>query len=411
MDFSKKRKAEENGIDDSVPSTTPLGADDIRKILQPFNQEQLIDLLLSAALHHPDVLESIRSVADRDSTLRKLFVRGLAGETTTETLSSVFSSFGVLDEAIVIFDKTTGKSKGYGFVTFKHVDGAILALKEPSKKIDGRMTVTQLAASGLSASQGTNAAAAAASDVSARKIFVGNVPFDISSERLLSYFLAYGEIEEGPLGFDKANGKSKGFAFFVYKTEEGARASLVEPVKTIDGHQVLCKLAMDNKKGKSGGAPNQGPAGLPGNGMAAQQPQPSLPGPMMGSNYGGHGPSYGGFGGAHQGPMAMPSNNYGLQSSLPPYGTQVPSTLTPNSGGGYGPGIGGAYSGSQFSGPTSGDYGARLPSSSAGMPTGGYPDGSHYNLPSSAVPSQHQQPMQMPRMAPGGMYQGMPPYY
>ncbi|KAF7803341.1 UBP1-associated protein 2C-like [Senna tora] len=361
MDFSKKRKTEENGNADSelpTTATTTLSPDDIRKILQPFTQEQLLELLQSAALRHPDVLEAVRSHADRDSTLRKLFVRGLAGETTTETLSSVFSSFGELDEAIVIFDKTTGKSKGYGFVTFKHVDGAILALKVPSKKIDGRMTVTQLAAAGLS---GT-------SDVSARKIFVGNVPFDISSERLLSYFLAFGEIEEGPLGFDKGNGKSKGFAFFVYKTEEGARASLVEPVKTIDGHQVVCKLAMDNKKGKPGGVPTQGPPGLPVNSMAAQQTQPSLPGPMMGSNYGGHG--------------------------------QVPSSMTTNNGGGYGPGIGGGYSGSQFNGPPSGDYGARLPPSSAGMPSAGYP-----------VPSQHQQPMQMPRLAPGGMYQGMPPYY
>lgn len=88
------------------------------------------------------------------------------------------------------------------------------------------------------ASASSNSASAAASDVSARKVFVGNVPFDISSERLLSHFLTFGEIEEGPLGFDKGSGKSRGFAFFVYKTEEGARASLAEPVKTIDGHQV-----------------------------------------------------------------------------------------------------------------------------------------------------------------------------
>lgn len=408
MDFSKKRKTEENGNTDSVPLTT-LSPDDIRKILQPFTQEQLLEVLQSAALRHPDVLENIRSVADRDSTLRKLFVRGLSGETTTETLSSVFSSFGELDEAIVIFDKTTGKSKGYGFVTFKHVDGALLALKDPSKKIDGRMTVTQLAAAGLSGSQGTNPASAPSSDVSARKIFVGNVPFDISSERLLSHFLTFGEIEEGPLGFDKGSGKSKGFAFFVYKTEEGARASLVEPTKTIDGHQVVCKLAIDNKKGKPGGVPTQGPPGLPGNGMVAQQTQPSLPGPMMGSNYG----SYGGYGGAHQGPMTVHGNNYGMQSSVPSFGAQVPSTLAPNNGGsGYGPGIGGGgYGGSQFGGPASGDYGARLPPNSAAMPAGGYPDGSHYNAPSSVIPSQHQQPMQMPRMPPGGMYQGMPHYY
>ncbi|GJT53054.1 UBP1-associated protein 2C-like protein [Tanacetum coccineum] len=74
-------------------------------------------------------------------------------------------------------------------------------------------------------------------DVSMRKIYVGNVPFEISSERLLAHFAAYGEIEEGPLGFDKQSGKVKGFAFFVYKSEEGARNSLVDPIKVIMGHR------------------------------------------------------------------------------------------------------------------------------------------------------------------------------
>ncbi|KAL0715466.1 hypothetical protein Bca4012_064788 [Brassica carinata] len=46
-------------------------------------------------------------------------------------------------QAIVILDKVTAKSKGYGFVTFKHVDGALLALKDPSKKIDGRVMVAR----------------------------------------------------------------------------------------------------------------------------------------------------------------------------------------------------------------------------------------------------------------------------
>ncbi|GJU07013.1 UBP1-associated protein 2C-like protein [Tanacetum coccineum] len=64
-----------------------------------------------------------------------------------------------------------------------------------------------------------------------RKIYVGNAPFEISSERLLAHFVTYKEIEEGPLGFDKQSGKVKGFAFFVYKSEEGARNSLVDPIK------------------------------------------------------------------------------------------------------------------------------------------------------------------------------------
>nr|GEV58900.1 UBP1-associated protein 2C-like [Tanacetum cinerariifolium] len=39
-----------------------------------------------------------------------------------------------------------------------------------------------------------------------------------------------------------------------YKSDEGARRAVVDSVKCIDGyHQVMCKMAVDGKKGRSGG--------------------------------------------------------------------------------------------------------------------------------------------------------------
>lgn len=49
------------------------------------------------------------------------------------------------------------------------------------------------------------------------------------SDRLLNVFLSYGEIEEGPLGFVKVTGRSRGFALFVYKNSESAQAALADP--------------------------------------------------------------------------------------------------------------------------------------------------------------------------------------
>ena len=48
----------------------------------------------------------------------------------------VFHEYGEIEEGAVIVDKSTGKSRGYGFITFKHMDSAQRALKEPSKIID-----------------------------------------------------------------------------------------------------------------------------------------------------------------------------------------------------------------------------------------------------------------------------------
>lgn len=355
MDFTKKRKTEENGdVSTSPPSQfAALTPEDFRKLLQPMPHEHLVEILENAVVRHPDILESLRSVTNRDLTLRKLFIRGLGADTTSDSLRSIFSSFGELDEAIVIFDKATGKSKGYGFVTFKHADEALIALKEPSKKIDGRVTVTQYAAAGHSATFNNSNGSA---DVSARKIYVGTVPFDISSERLLSAFSAFGEIEEGPLGFDKVTGKSKGFAFFVYKTEEGARAALLEPLKNIDGHHVTCKLAVDNKKGKHGGA--QAPPGDNSGVPPPQQPPMFRPQPQPGQ--------YPGFPGGNESVLPRYNTNFG-QYGVPP----------------------------------------QLPPNSVGMSHGVYSDGPRYGVP----PPQHHQAPPMPRGPPGGMYQGMPPYY
>ena len=53
----------------------------------------------------------------KDNTFTKLFVGGLPYHTTDETLRAYFVQFGEIEEAVVIHDRMTGKSKGYGFVS------------------------------------------------------------------------------------------------------------------------------------------------------------------------------------------------------------------------------------------------------------------------------------------------------
>jgi RNA recognition motif-containing protein len=69
---------------------------------------------------------------------RKLFVRGLSWDTTTEGLRNEFQKYGEIEEASVIKDRKTGKSKGFGFVTFRYKNAADRALQQPNKLIDVR---------------------------------------------------------------------------------------------------------------------------------------------------------------------------------------------------------------------------------------------------------------------------------
>ncbi|XP_027070087.1 organelle RRM domain-containing protein 2, mitochondrial [Coffea eugenioides] len=71
-------------------------------------------------------------------TSPKLFISGLSRTTNDEALNNAFLQFGKLVEAKVITDRATGRSKGFGFVTYETIEEAEKARQEMSGKfLDG----------------------------------------------------------------------------------------------------------------------------------------------------------------------------------------------------------------------------------------------------------------------------------
>jgi RNA recognition motif-containing protein len=52
----------------------------------------------------------------------KLFVGGLPFATTDEELQAAFAAHGTVASAVVVKDRDTGRSKGFGFVEFENDD-------------------------------------------------------------------------------------------------------------------------------------------------------------------------------------------------------------------------------------------------------------------------------------------------
>ncbi len=70
---------------------------------------------------------------------KKLFVGGLSWDTNDEGLNAAFSPFGEISEAIVISDRYTGRSRGFGFVTFEDDEAADKAIEALNgTELDGR---------------------------------------------------------------------------------------------------------------------------------------------------------------------------------------------------------------------------------------------------------------------------------
>jgi RNA recognition motif-containing protein len=58
----------------------------------------------------------------------KLYIGNLSYSTTNEELQQAFSQAGQVVEAVVMMDKMTGRSRGFGFVTMADQDGATKAI-------------------------------------------------------------------------------------------------------------------------------------------------------------------------------------------------------------------------------------------------------------------------------------------
>lgn len=75
---------------------------------------------------------------------KRIYVGNLPWSVTKDKLVELFSSFGEIEEALVIANKYTGRSRGFGFVTFKKegdADKAIAKMNE--KEVEGRNLVVK----------------------------------------------------------------------------------------------------------------------------------------------------------------------------------------------------------------------------------------------------------------------------
>ncbi|KAJ7946106.1 RNA-binding family protein [Quillaja saponaria] len=125
----------------TVSKLNPLTAP---KLVHLFSREELMELLWISILRHLDFIDTLYSSADRDPTKRLLLVCDLNFSTTSETLRFSFSSYGPVERAVVAYDKKTGKSRSYGFVTFRNIDAALMILLSPTMEIDGRLVKIKL---------------------------------------------------------------------------------------------------------------------------------------------------------------------------------------------------------------------------------------------------------------------------
>ncbi|KZT51400.1 RNA-binding domain-containing protein [Calocera cornea HHB12733] len=76
---------------------------------------------------------------------QKLFIGGLAPSVTSESMREFFSQFGTVIDSTVMVDRESGRSKGFGFVTFEDGQGAETLVGQGILSIDGKPIEVKLA--------------------------------------------------------------------------------------------------------------------------------------------------------------------------------------------------------------------------------------------------------------------------
>uniref|UniRef100_T1JIY3 RRM domain-containing protein n=1 Tax=Strigamia maritima TaxID=126957 RepID=T1JIY3_STRMM len=288
----------------------------------------------------------------------KLFVGGLSWETTQDTLCRFFTRFGEVIDCVVMKNNETGRSRGFGFVTFKDPGCVQVVLSSGPHSLDGR-TIDPKACNPRSMQKGSGDHKQVQKNKGNNpKIFLGGLPSNITETDLKNFFSKYGSVLEVVIMYDQEKKRSRGFGFLSFETEDSVEQVCAEHYVNVNGKQVECKKAEPRDGPRSNKLSNQWNGtvmglspGIPphmGGHLAGPMAGPGMGPPPMGPMANGMpiGASYqpGGWGGPQQtaygqGYGAPPPNasyqGWGAPGGYGPYGTAQYGTSPQGGFGGF----------------------------------------------------------------------------
>lgn len=205
-------------------------------------------------------------------TSGKVFVGGLSPETTDESLADAMSEIGEVTDVMIGFDKITGRSRGFGFVTFADPSCVKVLLQTSNYEIDGKVVEVKQACAKTDRPQagghqghrdnGHHRAPAPVSHKHSRgpavtKIFVGGLPPTASSETLTNYFRNFGDILDATIMYDKETNRSRGFGFVEFEQTQTCSTVTSHNNHHIDGKWVDVKVSIPEQQIEKGSGKGQ----------------------------------------------------------------------------------------------------------------------------------------------------------
>ncbi|KAA8550721.1 hypothetical protein F0562_002405 [Nyssa sinensis] len=194
-----------------------------------------------------------------DSDEGKIFIGGIAWDTTEDTLRDYFGQYGEVAQTVIMRDKTTSRPRGFGFVVFADPSTLDRVLQD-KHTIDGRAVEAKRALSrevqhtpSRSGNPNAGRSPGGTGNFRTKKIFVGGLPSSLTEDGFRQYFENFGLVTDVVIMYDQSTKRPRGFGFISFETEDSVDRVLQKSFHELNNKYVEVKRALPKDANPGGG--------------------------------------------------------------------------------------------------------------------------------------------------------------
>ncbi|KAG0484259.1 hypothetical protein HPP92_008181 [Vanilla planifolia] len=174
--------------------------------------------------------EAAEPEADPERDQRTVFAYQICLKADERDVYEFFSRAGKVRDVRLIMDRNSRRSKGVGYIEFYDAMSVPMAIALSGQLLLGQPVMVKPSEAEKNLVQSTATAAGAggisgSNSAAARKLYVGNLHFNMTDDQLRQVFEPFGSVELVQLPLDPETGHCKGFGFVQFTRLEDAKAA------------------------------------------------------------------------------------------------------------------------------------------------------------------------------------------
>ncbi|KAF7835981.1 30S ribosomal protein 2, chloroplastic-like [Senna tora] len=171
---------------------------------------------------------AVTSVDPTSEAARKLYIGNIPRNVNNAELSRIVEEHGAVEKAEVMYDKYSGRSRRFAFVTMKTVEDANAVIEKLNgTEIGGREIKVNITEKPLSTVDMSILQAEESQFIdSPHKVYVGNLAKTVTTDILKDFFSTNGKVLSAKVSRVPGTSKSTGFGFVSFSSDEDVEAAI-----------------------------------------------------------------------------------------------------------------------------------------------------------------------------------------